>query len=319
VTAAGRPAEALAQAPAAALPALRTEGLSKTWGAAHANDRISLTLPVGARHALIGPNGAGKTTFVNLLTGVYRPSAGRVLLGDTDVTRLAMHERVKRGMVRTFQINTLFPALTVLESVVLAICERSGIAGTWWRSVARLGAQIDEAGDLLERLGLASVAGTPTRNLAYGKQRLLEIALALALRPRVLLLDEPASGIPAGESTEVFEVIAALPDDVSVLFIEHDMELVFRFAQRIAVLVDGRLLTEGTPGEIAADPRVRDVYLGETAAGGAGPGAVAGIGGGEAGSEDGGAAGGEVDAGGGGAAEGGGAAGGEVDAGGGPR
>ena len=254
-------------------PALRTEGLSKTWGGIHVNDRISLTLPVGARYALIGPNGAGKTTFVNLLTGLYPPSAGRVLLGDTDVTRLAMHERVKRGMVRTFQITTLFPGLTALESVVLAICERTGIAHTWRKTVARLGAPIDEARALLERLGLASAAGTPTRNLPYGKQRLLEIALALALTPKVLLLDEPASGIPAGDSTEVFEVIAQLPSDVTVLFIEHDMELVFRFAQRVAVLVDGRLLTEGTPGEIAADPRVRDVYLGETAAGtGAGAG-----------------------------------------------
>ena len=243
--------------------ALRTEGLCKSWGGIYANDHVSLTLPVGARHALIGPNGAGKTTFVNLLTGVYPPSAGRVILGDTDVTRLAMHERVKRGMVRTFQINTLFPGLTVLESAVLAICERTGIGHTWHRTVAHLGAPIAEAHALLDRLGLASVAATPTHDLPYGKQRLLEIALALALEPKVLLLDEPASGIPAGDSTEVFEVIAALPGDVTVLFIEHDMELVFRFAQRVAVLVDGRLLTEGTPAEISADPRVRDVYLGE--------------------------------------------------------
>ena len=246
--------------------ALRTEGLCKRWGALNANDRVSLTLPVGARHALIGPNGAGKTTLVNLLTGLYPPSAGRVLLGDTDVTRLAMHERVRRGLVRTFQINTLFAGLTVLESVVLAICERTGVAKRWTRTVAGLGAPIDEAGALLDRLGLGSVAHTVTRNLPYGKQRLLEIALALALEPRVLLLDEPASGIPASDSAEVFAVIAALPSDVTVLFIEHDMELVFRFAQRIAVLVDGKLLTEGTPAEIAADARVRDVYLGEAGA-----------------------------------------------------
>jgi branched-chain amino acid transport system ATP-binding protein len=245
--------------------ALRTEGLCKRWGVVYVNDSIDLTLPVGARHALIGPNGAGKTTLVNLLTGLYPPTAGRVLLGDTDVTKLAMHERVKRGLVRTFQINTLFPGLTVLESVVLAICERTGAARRWARSVARLDAPIAEAAALLDRLGLGSVAHTVTRNLPYGKQRLLEIALALALQPKVLLLDEPASGIPAGDSTEVFEVIAALPGDVTVLFIEHDMELVFRFAQRVAVLVDGRLLTEGTPAEIAADPRVRAVYLGETA------------------------------------------------------
>jgi branched-chain amino acid transport system ATP-binding protein len=249
--------------------ALRTEGLCKRWGALVANDCIDLTLPVGARHALIGPNGAGKTTLVNLLTGLYPPSAGRVVLGDTDVTRLAMHDRVKRGLVRTFQINTLFAGLTVLESVVLAICERTGAARTWTRCVARLGAPVEEARALLDRLGLGSVAGTVTHNLPYGKQRLVEIALALALEPKVLLLDEPASGIPAGESTEVFEVIAGLPGDVTVLFIEHDMELVFRFAQRVAVMVDGRLLTEGTPSEIAADPRVRAVYLGEAAQPGA--------------------------------------------------
>jgi len=243
--------------------ALRTEGLCKAWGGVYANDHVTLALPVGARHALIGPNGAGKTTFVNLLTGVVTPSAGRVILGDTDVTGLAIHQRVRRGLVRTFQINTLFPGLTVLESVVLAVCERTGAASTWRRTVASCRPQIAEAVELLERLQLTSAAGTLTRNLPYGKQRLLEIALALAMRPKVLLLDEPASGIPAADSAEVFGVIAALPSDVAVLFIEHDMDLVFRFAQRIAVLVDGRLLTEGTPAEIAADQRVRDVYLGE--------------------------------------------------------
>jgi branched-chain amino acid transport system ATP-binding protein len=246
--------------------ALRTEGLCKAWGGVYANDHVSLALPVGARHALIGPNGAGKTTFVNLLTGRFPASAGRVVLGDEDITHLAMHDRVRRGLARTFQINTLFPGLTVLESVVLAICERAGVARRWLRTVASCRAEIAEAQELLARLHLAEAANELTRNLAYGKQRLLEIALALALRPKVLLLDEPASGIPAGESAEVFEVITALPDDVAVLFIEHDMELVFRFAQRIAVLVDGRLLTEGTPAEIAADPRVRAVYLGEDAA-----------------------------------------------------
>jgi branched-chain amino acid transport system ATP-binding protein len=244
--------------------ALRTEGLCKSWGGLYANDHVSLSLPVGARHALIGPNGAGKTTLVNLLTGVYAPSAGRVWLGDEDITELAMHERVRRGLVRTFQINTLFAGLTVIESVVLAICERTGIAGSWRRTVASCREQTAEAVELLERLHLWTAMNTVTANLPYGKQRLLEIALALAMRPKILVLDEPASGIPAGDSAEVFEVIAALPSDVTVLFIEHDMELVFRFAQRIAVLVDGALLTEGTPAEIAADRRVRDVYLGES-------------------------------------------------------
>ena len=243
--------------------AMRTSGLSKQFGAFAANSDVSLTFPHGVRHALIGPNGAGKTTLINLLTGVLAPSAGDVFLGDERITTLPQHQRVKLGVTRTFQINTLFAGLTVLESVTLAICERKGRAGIWHRTVAK---QRDEAGEalaLLEMLRLAPEANTLTRNLPYGKQRLVEIALALATRPRILLLDEPAAGIPAGESAELFSVIAALPRDVTIVFIEHDMELVFRFAERITVLVGGKVLTEGAPSEIAADPRVREVYLGE--------------------------------------------------------
>jgi branched-chain amino acid transport system ATP-binding protein len=243
--------------------ALRTEGLSKRWGAFDANRDISLSFAPGARHALIGPNGAGKTTFINLLTGVFPPSAGSVFLGDQDITRLSQHARVKRGMTRTFQINTLFPGLTVLESVVLAICERQGRAGVWHKTVAAEYQAGDEARALLDTLQLTSESNDETRNLAYGKQRLLEIALALATKPAILLLDEPAAGIPSSESAELFGVIARLPRDVTVVFIEHDMELVFRFAERITVLVGGQVLTEGTPAEIAADPRVKEVYLGE--------------------------------------------------------
>jgi branched-chain amino acid transport system ATP-binding protein len=243
--------------------ALRTEGLSKHWGGFKANSEISLALPVGARHALIGPNGAGKTTFINLLTGVYAPTAGDVFLGDERITHLSQHQRVKRGVTRTFQINTLFPGLTVLESVVLAICERKGAATRWHRTVAHQRAEIDEALDILTPLHLERDADTVTRNLPYGKQRLVEIALALATRPRILLLDEPAAGIPAAESAELFGILAGLPRDVTILFIEHDMGLVFRFAERITVLVGGRFLVEGTPAEIAADSRVKEVYLGE--------------------------------------------------------
>ncbi len=243
--------------------ALRTERLSRHFGAFQANSDVTLALPAGARHALIGPNGAGKTTLINLLTGALPPTAGDVFLGDERITTLAQHQRVKRGMTRTFQINALFAGLTVLESVVLAIAERRGRAGVWHRTVARQHEEIDEARALLDTLHLGAEANALTRDLPYGKQRLVEIALALATRPRILLLDEPAAGIPAGESAELFGVIAALPRDVTVLFIEHDMELVFRFAERITVLVAGRVLTEGTPPEIAADPRVREVYLGE--------------------------------------------------------
>ena len=243
--------------------ALRTEGLSKRWGAFTAVSELSLCLPVGARHALIGPNGAGKTTLINLLTGVHAPTAGEVYLGDERITHLPQHLRVRRGMTRTFQINTLFPGLTVLESVVLAICERKGVATHWQRTVLHCAAEIDEALGILGTLHLAGDADTATRNLPYGKQRLVEIALALATRPRILLLDEPAAGIPAAESGELFGVLARLPREVTILFIEHDMGIVFRFAERITVLVGGRLLTEGTPAEIAANARVKEVYLGE--------------------------------------------------------
>jgi branched-chain amino acid transport system ATP-binding protein len=243
--------------------ALRTQALSKAFGAFMANADVSLSFEAGARHALIGPNGAGKTTFINLLTGFLAPTGGEVYLGGERITGLPQHARVKRGMTRTFQINTLFPGLTVLESVVLACCEREGRGGVWWRTVALERGAIDEAREILARLRLDRDAETLTRALPYGKQRLLEIALALATRPSVLLLDEPGAGIPAAESAELFSVIAQLPREVTIVFIEHDMNLVFRFAERITVLVGGAVLTEGTPEEIARDPRVREVYLGE--------------------------------------------------------
>jgi branched-chain amino acid transport system ATP-binding protein len=242
---------------------LRTEGLSKQWGAFKANSDITLSFEPGARHALIGPNGAGKTTFINLLTGIFAPTSGKVFFGDEDITALPQHKRVKRGMTRTFQINTLFGGLSVLESVVLAISERKETHFVWHKTVAHQHESIDEAMGLLAMLKLERDADTITRSLPYGKQRLVEIALALATQPKMLLLDEPAAGIPSAESAELFDVIARLPRDVTILFIEHDMGLVFRFAERITVLVGGKVLTEGTPSEIAADKRVKEVYLGE--------------------------------------------------------
>jgi branched-chain amino acid transport system ATP-binding protein len=243
--------------------ALRTQSLSKAFGAFMANRDVSLSFEAGARHALIGPNGAGKTTFINLLTGFLAPTSGEVYLGDERITALPQHARVKRGMTRTFQINTLFPGLTALESVVLACCERDGRGGVWWRTVSAERPSIDEARQILAQLKLDRDADVPTRALPYGKQRLLEIALALATRPTVLLLDEPGAGIPSAESAELFNVIANLPREVTIVFIEHDMKLVFRFAERITVLVGGSVLVEGAPEEIARDPRVREVYLGE--------------------------------------------------------
>ena len=243
--------------------ALQTRGLSKKFGGFAATQDVSLDIAAGARHALIGPNGAGKTTLINLLTGFLVPSAGQVILDGEDVTRCTQHQRVKRGLARTFQINRLFPEMTVLESVALAVGEQCGVGARCWRPVGAYAEVVDEAAQLLERLRLLDVAHATTRDLAYGRQRLIEIALALAVRPRVLLLDEPAAGVPTGESRALFETIAALPREVTILLIEHDMDLVFRFAERITVLVRGAVLTEDAPAAIAADPRVREVYLGE--------------------------------------------------------
>jgi len=243
--------------------ALRTEGLVKRFGGLTAVGGVSLSLPAGARHALIGPNGAGKTTLINLLTGSIVPTAAEVYLGEERITGLKPHRRVKRGLARTFQINTLFPGLTVLESVALAVLERKGLGARWFRAFGAYGEELDEARSILAGLGLDRDAGRRTAELAYGRQRLVEIALALAARPTILLLDEPAAGIPSRESVEVLAAIASLPREVTVLFIEHDMGLVFRFAERITVLVGGRVLTEGTPQEIAGNREVKAVYLGE--------------------------------------------------------
>jgi ABC-type branched-subunit amino acid transport system ATPase component len=242
--------------------ALATEGLRKKFGSLEVARDITLSLPRGARHALIGPNGAGKTTLVNLITGQLRPDSGRIMLGGSDVTRLSTAARVKAGLARTFQINSLFPDLTPIEAITLAVCEHAGTAGQFWRGLATHGDSIDQAHAILMQLGLGDVATRRTRTLAYGQQRLLEIALALATRPKVLLLDEPAAGVPKGESAELFRVIAELPKDISVLFIEHDMSLVFSFASRIVVLVSGGVLLEAEPEVIRTDPRVREVYLG---------------------------------------------------------
>jgi branched-chain amino acid transport system ATP-binding protein len=244
--------------------ALSTRGLNKSFGSLVVAADINLNLPHGVRYALIGPNGAGKTTLINLITGVLRPDAGRIFLGAGDITAEAPEQRVRLGLVRTHQINSLFPHLTALESVALAVCERRRVAQTWWRGLSAYRSEIDEAYDILSALTLAPVCTRLTRELAYGQQRLLEIALALAAKPKVLLLDEPAAGVPREESRELFAAIAGLSREITVLFIEHDMDLVFRFASRVIVMVGGRVLLEGTPAEIAADPRVRAVYLGKT-------------------------------------------------------
>ncbi|MGH8764524.1 MAG: ABC transporter ATP-binding protein [Burkholderiales bacterium] len=244
---------------------LETRGLSKNFGALEVARDVNFCLERGARHALIGPNGAGKTTFVNLLTGVLAPSRGSVLLGGEDVTSLAQAKRVKRGIARTFQINQLFRGLTVQENVCIAVSERLGVAGNMWRAAGRRTDVIEEATRLIDMLKLGEDAGRKIAGLPYGRQRLVEIAIALGLSPRVLLLDEPAAGIPSAESHILLDAIATLPKDIAVLIIEHDMDLVFRFAERITVLVSGAVLAEGTPAQIAANQEVRAVYLGNAA------------------------------------------------------
>jgi len=244
-------------------PVLETKGLIKQFGGITATNDVSLIIEKGARHALIGPNGAGKTTIINLLTGVLRPTAGTIWLDGQDITNLEAHKRVQLGIARTFQINQLFAELTPLETIGLAVSERMELGRQWWRLVGSKGIVIDESVDILQRFNLADVLDERTATLPYGKQRLLEIALAIACRPRVLLLDEPAAGVPEAERHGILDAVAALPSDVTVLLIEHDMDIVFSFADRISVLVNGALFVEGPPEEVARDPRVKAVYLGE--------------------------------------------------------
>ncbi len=247
--------------------ALETRNLCRNFGALQVARSINFRLEPGARHALIGPNGAGKTSFVNLLTGVLKPSSGDIVLQGEVISRLSQACRARRGIVRTYQINQLFRGLTVLENVCLAVAERTGAASNLWRPAGARRAVADEAFEVLSSLRLQDDVLKPVRELPYGRQRLVEIALALGQQPKVLLLDEPAAGVPSAESHIILDAIEALPADIAVLMIEHDMDLVFRFARRITVLVAGAVLIEGTPQDVSSDEQVRAVYLGEPAHG----------------------------------------------------
>jgi len=242
---------------------LETRGISKHFGALLATNDVTFRLEEGARHALIGPNGAGKTTFINLLTGVLLPSSGQVLLKGEDITRMEQSDRVKRGIARTFQINRLFRGLTVLENVYISVAERVGAATSMLKPAGKRADVIDESMHLLEKLKLADDAHRTITGLPYGRQRLVELAIALGLKPEVLLLDEPAAGVPSAESHIILDAIDALPKNIGVLIIDHDMDLVFRFAKKITVLVRGAKFAEGTPKEIGSNPDVRAVYLGQ--------------------------------------------------------
>jgi branched-chain amino acid transport system ATP-binding protein len=242
---------------------LQTRGLSRNFGALAAARQIDFRLEAGARHALIGPNGAGKTTFINLLTGVLRPSEGQILLKGQDVTAVPQADRVKLGIARTFQINRLFRGLSVLENVYIAVSERIGAAPTMFAPAGSRRDVIEESMHLLETLNLQDDAHLRISELPYGRQRLVEMAIALGLKPEVLLLDEPAAGVPSAESHIILNAIDELPKQIGVLIIDHDMDLVFRFAHRITVLVQGAVFAEGTPKEIGANADVRAVYLGQ--------------------------------------------------------
>ena len=251
---------------------LETRGLHKSFGGIVAANDVSLKVDEGARHALIGPNGAGKTTFINLLTGVLPPSQGRVLLAGRDITGKGQAERVKLGVARTFQINRLFRGLSVLENVSIAVAEHKGVAWSMLYPVGRRADVIAESIELLETLKLADIAGHRVSELPYGRQRLVELAITLALKPEVLLLDEPAAGVPSAESHVILDAIEALPKDIAVLIIEHDMDVVFRFAKEVTVMVSGAVFASGSPRDIEANPQVRAVYLGQTGNKGSGRG-----------------------------------------------
>jgi branched-chain amino acid transport system ATP-binding protein len=245
-------------------PVLSVRGLCKSFGGLVVAQNIDVDLMPGARLGLIGPNGAGKTTFVNLLTGMLSADAGSIQLGGEQIDKLKPEDRVRRGLARTHQINTLLVEASVRDNVAIAIAERDRIAWRMFRFSREWRACVEEADERLREIGIDDVADRRVSELPYGKQRLLEIAIALALKPRVLLLDEPAAGVPAAESHIVHEVLERLPSEIAILIIEHDMDVVFRFAREITVLVQGRILTSGAPQKIAADPEVRAVYLGRS-------------------------------------------------------
>lgn len=246
-----------------AMTVLSCRNLVKRFGGITATQNVTLDLMPGARHALIGPNGAGKTTLVNLLTGVLQPSEGVITLDGKNITQLPPYQRVQLGLVRTFQISQLFDTLTPLQTLALVISQKIVQSRQWWKALGATKEVANRAQTLIDQFHLAEVRDQVVKHLPYGKRRLLEIAIALASEPRVLLLDEPVAGVPAGERDELLRTVAALPSDVTVLLIEHDMDLVFSFATRMTVLVNGAVLTEGPPEQIANDAKVREVYLGQ--------------------------------------------------------
>lgn len=243
---------------------LEVRDLSKSFGGLTVSEGINFDLPRGARKALIGPNGAGKSTFANLVTGILKPSSGSIRFEGQDIAPLSEAARVRLGIAKTFQITTLFPSLSVRDNLRMPLIERAGKGFNLLRPLHRDRAINAEVAELMAQFRLDPFADTIVADLAYGQQRLVEMAMTLALRPKVLILDEPAAGVPSSETHLIVDAIENLPPDLAVLIIEHDMELVFRVASSIVVLVAGRILMEGSPQEVAANPQVRDLYLGHS-------------------------------------------------------
>jgi len=241
------------------------KNLAKNFGGLAVTNNVSLSLAPGDRLALIGPNGAGKTTFVNLVTGHLKPDGGSIMLAGEDVTGVKAMQRVRRGLVRSFQVTRLFADMTPQEHVALAILQRDGKSTRMFGRHDAMRQVVEEVGDILNLLGLSELAHLKVREIAYGQQRLLEIALAMALRPKVLLLDEPAAGVPQSETARIERALDMLPPDLAVLMIEHDMDLVFRFAKRVMVLAAGTVIFDGSPQDVTQDARVREAYLGSYA------------------------------------------------------
>jgi branched-chain amino acid transport system ATP-binding protein len=239
--------------------------LKKSFGGLAVTNDVSLSMAPGDRVALIGPNGAGKTTFVNLVTGNLQPDSGDVRLAGENVTKVRANGRVKRGLVRSFQVTRLFLEMTPAEHVALAILQRQGRTGRMFGHFLAMPDVMDEVSDLLGTLGIAHLMHRRVNEIAYGQQRLLEIAVAMALRPKVLLLDEPAAGVPQSDTGRIEQALADLPADLAVLMIEHDMDLVFRFAKRVVVLAAGAIIFDGSPADVTKDARVREAYLGSYA------------------------------------------------------
>lgn len=243
----------------------QVEKLKKSFGGLAVTQDVSISMAPGDRVALIGPNGAGKTTFVNLVTGHLQPDSGKVLLGGIDVTSVGPTSRVRQGLVRSFQVTRLFSDMTPEEHVALAVLQRTGRSGRIFGNFHAMPDIMAETNDLLHALGLDHIAQRKVSEIAYGQQRLLEIALALALKPKVLLLDEPAAGVPQSDTPRIEAALASLPADLAVLMIEHDMDLVFRFAKRVVVLAAGAIIFDGSPEDVTKDARVREAYLGNYA------------------------------------------------------